>query len=185
MGKRDDENATAGTRKPSIIDHLQAGATVRRATTGLSLSSSPPSSTNTTTYIPPQQQQQQQPHHIPNTTSTNISTINMLSKWYIAKPPSPPSEGGSPPAAASSSSDASSTFQYPDDPEAREILKPIESNLERLKKTTKNNMPPPHLMIKTKTHVELVKTVMEPIGDFIAAAVRERNDKAEMELRLW
>jgi hypothetical protein len=75
---------------------------------------------------------------------------------------------------------------YPDDVEARSLLRPIENQLARLKTATPESMPPPNPHIKTRSHKELVKTILVPIGEFIVHVIlAKKPNHGEWELRLW
>jgi hypothetical protein len=71
--------------------------------------------------------------------------------------------------------------------EARAILLPILQQLQRLKKTTPENQPPPHRNIKVKSHKERMRAVLIPIGKFILAKIRGRPgpEHGKIELAIW
>ena len=75
---------------------------------------------------------------------------------------------------------------YPDyDAIAADILLPVAVPLKKLAETTVAHMPPPGL--KAKSHMQLVKERLLPIGEFIVAYINglEQRQRGAMEMRLW
>lgn len=76
------------------------------------------------------------------------------------------------------------TEQLNDHEEAK-ILAPIKLQLQRLKATTPESMPTLHPDLKAKTHPQLLKQRLHPIGQFIVRKTRNREDRAQIEIQLW
>lgn len=77
--------------------------------------------------------------------------------------------------------------RYPDpDPEAEAFLAPVKPELEKLRRSV---APPPHMrrhFPTSKTHVQIVRERLEPVGAFIVREVGKMDSRArEMELRVW
>ncbi|KAF2265480.1 hypothetical protein CC78DRAFT_599067 [Lojkania enalia] len=64
------------------------------------------------------------------------------------------------------------------------LLAPIHSQLEQLKQTTWDRMPPSTLVVKAKPYRQLLKERLLPIGEFIIETTRGRNDRWECEALL-
>lgn len=76
---------------------------------------------------------------------------------------------------------------YPDlDPTAERALRPVHSQLLRLKATTRDRMPPPNDRLRVTHHMTLVRNRLLPIGDYIVGLTRGMvaNQGAQLEMRL-
>ena len=83
-------------------------------------------------------------------------------------------------------SSADNTF--PNDPTVanmNDLLGPVRPLLVRLKKATPDTMPPPHIMVKARTHIELLTTLLVIIGAHIVDEMRTRADGPAVEMRIW
>jgi hypothetical protein len=69
---------------------------------------------------------------------------------------------------------------------AEEILRPITAQLQKLASTNAPRIPPPG-PLKGKTHIQLVKARVLPIGEFIVEYLNtmEESQRGAMDMRFW
>ncbi|KAL1596521.1 hypothetical protein SLS60_009168 [Paraconiothyrium brasiliense] len=77
-----------------------------------------------------------------------------------------------------------STPIYPDpDPVAEAFLEPVKVQLKKLRLSTASAAPPPNMSthFRIKSHLQLVRERLEPVGSFI---VREAKEDGKLEMRV-
>jgi hypothetical protein len=71
------------------------------------------------------------------------------------------------------------------DKELRVILEPIRDRLLKLQAMTKASMPPQHHNLRAKTHLQVIRDRLIPIGEFVIQETKDKANRWEMELKFW
>lgn len=80
------------------------------------------------------------------------------------------------------------TLAFPEyDGVAEEMLLPVMTQLSKLKLTTPDSMPPLNAFFRAKSHLQLVRERLLPIGEFIMQQTMalEGRERWATEMRLW